>query len=50
MREGDVYFKLLGRPQRYNAEQVRTELGEAFAGVAVPREKVEHAAFEFVEI
>lgn len=50
MREGDVYYKLLGRTGLYNAEVVRQEMGEAFAAVKLPNENAEEPAFEFVEL
>jgi NADH-quinone oxidoreductase subunit G len=49
-REGDVYYKLLGRTGMYNAEDVRAEMGEPFAAVSVPSEDAEEPAFEFVEL
>src|SRR5688572_5572980 len=35
-REGDVYYKLLGRTGFYNANDVRREMGEPFASIALP--------------
>ncbi|HEX8914629.1 MAG TPA: molybdopterin-dependent oxidoreductase, partial [Humisphaera sp.] len=49
-REGDVYFKLLGRTGMYDAEAVRQEMGEPFAGVKLPAEVAEAPAFEFAEL
>jgi NADH-quinone oxidoreductase subunit G len=49
-REGDVYYKLLGRPGLYNAEAVRQEMGEPFAAVAVPAEPSEEPAPQFAEL
>ncbi|MGH7214783.1 MAG: 2Fe-2S iron-sulfur cluster-binding protein [Tepidisphaeraceae bacterium] len=49
-REGDVYYKLLGRTGQYNAEVVRKEMGEPFAAVAFPSGNVEEPAFEFAEL
>jgi len=50
MREGDVYYKLLGRTGLYNAEAVRQEMGEPFASVKTPDQQVEEPAFDFVEL
>ena len=50
MREGDVYYKLLGRPGFYNADDVRAEMGEPFASVKLPTEHAAEPAFEFVEL
>ena len=50
MREGDVYYRLLGREGRYNAESIRQELGEPFAVAGAQLEKREEPAFEFVEL
>ena len=49
-REGDVYYRLLGRPGVYNAEAVRQEMGEPFATVMLPSDKEEAPAFEFAEL
>jgi len=49
-REGDVYYRLLGRPGVYNAEAVRAEMGGAFADVKLPAEKEDAPAFEFAEL
>jgi NADH-quinone oxidoreductase subunit G len=49
-REGDVYYKLLGRTGFYNAHDVHVEMGEAFANVNLPIERVATPAFEFVEL
>ncbi|MDB5296460.1 MAG: nuoG [Phycisphaerales bacterium] len=49
-REGDVYYKLLGRPGLYNAEAVRQEMGEPFAAVKLPTDAAEAPAFEFAEL
>ena len=49
-REGDVYYKLLGRPGMYNAEAVRQEMGEPFDVVRLATEKEEAPAFEFAEL
>ena len=38
MREGDVYYKLLGKSGFYNADDVRAEMGEPFASVKLPSE------------
>jgi NADH-quinone oxidoreductase subunit G len=50
MREGDVYYRLLGRSGLYNAQAVRQEMGEPFASVQIPSERTEEPAFEFVEL
>lgn len=50
MREGDVYYKLLGRKGLYNAKVVRQEMGEPFAALEIPSDKVAEAAFEFAEL
>ena len=49
-REGDVYYKLLGRPGLYDADTVRQEMGEPFAKVKLPAADVEEPAFEFAEL
>ena len=49
-REGDVYFKLLGRNGLYNAHAVREELGEPFDSAALPAERGAEPAMEFVEL
>jgi NADH-quinone oxidoreductase subunit G len=49
-REGDVYYKLLGRQGLYNAEAVRQEMGEPFAAVKVPTEPHEEPAVQFAEL
>jgi NADH-quinone oxidoreductase subunit G len=49
-RDGDVYYKLLGRTGLFNAEDVRKEMGEPFASVALPSERAAEPAFEFVEL
>jgi anaerobic selenocysteine-containing dehydrogenase len=49
-REGDVYYNLLNRPGMYNAEVVRSEMGEPFANVMLPDEEQTHAAPQFVEL
>jgi NADH-quinone oxidoreductase subunit G len=50
MREGDVYYKLLGRRGFYNAADVRSEMGEPFASVTIPSEDTAEPAPEFVEL
>ena len=50
IREGDVYYKLLGRSGFYNAEDVRAEMGEPFAAAKLPKEHAPEPAFEFVEL
>jgi NADH-quinone oxidoreductase subunit G len=51
-REGDVYYKLLGRHGFYNAADVRAEMGEPFATIAAAPERanVTEPAMEFVEL
>jgi NADH-quinone oxidoreductase subunit G len=49
-REGDVYYSLLGRSGFYNATDVRSEMGDAFATTALPGAKVDEPAFEFAEL
>lgn len=49
-REGDVYYKLLGRPGLYNAAVVRSEMGDAFAGLALPTDQKQEPAFEFAAL
>jgi anaerobic selenocysteine-containing dehydrogenase len=50
MREGDVYYRLLGRKGLYNAAVVRDEMGEPFASVKVPTDDATEPAFEFAEL
>jgi NADH-quinone oxidoreductase subunit G len=49
-REGDVYFKLLGRTGAYNAADVRKEMGGPLAEITMPDENAAEPAFEFVEL
>ena len=49
-REGDVYYKLLGREGMYSAAKVREEMGEAFAAVKVPGADEVAPAYEFAEL
>jgi NADH-quinone oxidoreductase subunit G len=49
-REGDVYYKLLGRTGQYNAEDIRKEMGGVLAEVQLPDENAAEPAFEFVEL
>jgi anaerobic selenocysteine-containing dehydrogenase len=49
-REGDVYYKLLGRRGFYNAGDVRAEMGEPFAAVAFPAAGAVAPEVEFVEL
>ena len=49
-REGDVYYKMLGRTGLYNADAVRDEMGEPFAGVTLPTESESEPAPQFVEL
>ena len=50
MREADVYYKLLARPGFYNADDVRSEMGEPFSSIklSIRHEKVPEP--EFVEL
>jgi NADH-quinone oxidoreductase subunit G len=50
MREGDVYYRLIGRKGFYNAVAVRAEMGEPFASIQLPSEDAAEPAFEFVEL
>src|SRR5262249_49730063 len=50
MREGDVYYKLLGRMGFYNAGDVRAEMGEPFASVKLRVVGLAEPAFEFAEL
>ncbi len=47
---GDVYYTMLAKKGLYNAEIVRAEMGEPFAAVHLPKEKVNAPAYEFVEL
>jgi NADH-quinone oxidoreductase subunit G len=49
-REGDVYYKLLGRHGMYNAEDVRAEMGEPFAQIKLPDLETPAPAPEFIEL
>ncbi|HEV2689781.1 MAG TPA: molybdopterin-dependent oxidoreductase, partial [Bryobacteraceae bacterium] len=49
-REGDVYYKMLGRTGMYNADAVRKEMGEPFAAVTLPGEEAHEAAPQFAEL
>ena len=49
-REGDVFYRLLGRSGTYNAADVRAEMGGELAGVSVPDESTTEPAFEFAEL
>jgi NADH-quinone oxidoreductase subunit G len=49
-REGDVYYKLLGRGGFYNAIDVRREMAEPFAALALPDARAAEPAFEFAEL
>ena len=49
-REGDVYYRLLGRAGMYNAQAVRAEMGEPFASVKMPAEDAVAPAMEFAEL
>jgi NADH-quinone oxidoreductase subunit G len=50
MREGDVYYRLLGGPGLYSAEVVRREMGEPFASVRVEEPALAGQPFEFQEL
>jgi NADH-quinone oxidoreductase subunit G len=50
VREGDVYYRMLGRAGLYNAESVRREMGDPFAFVKVPARDAHEPAYEFVEL
>ena len=50
MREGDVYYKLLGRSGQYNAEVVRQEMGEPFASAKISTDEAPSPAFDFAEL
>lgn len=50
MREGDVYYRLLGRAGMYNAEVLRAEMGQPFASVEIPDSTAVEPAFEFAEL
>ena len=49
-REGDVYMSLMGRKGKYRAEDIRKEMGEAFASVKSLGIKEEERRLEFVEL
>jgi NADH-quinone oxidoreductase subunit G len=49
-REGDVYYRLLGRDGFYIAEDVRQEMGGAFAALKLPDVNAPVPAPEFVEL
>jgi len=49
-REGDVYLSLLGRKGMYRAEDIRKEMGEAFASVKGLGVREEERRLEFVEL
>jgi NADH-quinone oxidoreductase subunit G len=49
-REGDVYYKLLGRRGFYDADEVRAEMGEPFVAVILAGEEAGEPAFDFVEL
>ena len=50
IREGDVYYRMLGRTGLYNADAVRSEMGEPFGLVRLPGRDAHEPAFEFVEL
>jgi anaerobic selenocysteine-containing dehydrogenase len=49
-REGDVYYRLLGRSGFYDAAAVRAEMGGPFADVKLPDSKATEPAFDFAEL
>ena len=49
-REGDVFYKLLGRTGFYNADDVRAEMGAPFASVKLPERHAAEPAMDFVEL
>jgi NADH-quinone oxidoreductase subunit G len=49
-REGEVYWRLLGRDAAYDAAAVRREMAEPFAQVCLPSVHEPSPAFEFVEL
>ena len=49
-REGDLYLSILGLQGLYNAENIREEMGEAFAAVTLPGEQAGAPAMEFAEL
>ena len=49
-REGDVYYRLMGRAGSYHAGDVRSEMGGDLASVSIPDENAIEPAFEFVEL
>jgi NADH-quinone oxidoreductase subunit G len=49
-REGDVYLSLLGEGGLYNAEAVRTQMGQPFAELKLPSDEATAPAFEFAEL
>ena len=49
-REGNVYYRLMGRAGQYVAADVRSEMGQPFASVKVPSGKEAEPAFEFAEL
>jgi NADH-quinone oxidoreductase subunit G len=49
-REGDVYLNLLQRSELYNAQAIRSEMGEPFAAVHLATEKHAEPAYAFAEL
>lgn len=49
-REGEAYYKLLGRAGLFNADVVRAEMGEPFASVKLPSVDATEPVMEFVEL
>ena len=50
MRDGDVYYALLGKSGLFHAESIRSEMGEPFASVKLPVEHHAEPEMQFVEI
>ncbi|MGD0766795.1 MAG: 2Fe-2S iron-sulfur cluster-binding protein [Tepidisphaeraceae bacterium] len=49
-RDGEFYLSLLNRTGLYNAAAIRNEMGEPFASVTLPINRVELRAMEFSEL
>jgi NADH-quinone oxidoreductase subunit G len=49
-REGDVYYRILGRTGLYSAQNVRSEMAGPFAAVTIPAENEPEPAPQFVEL
>lgn len=50
VQEGEVYHQLLGRPGRYSASAVRSEMGEPFASAKLPETSVREPEMQFTEL